>query len=189
DRDGKIVGIGWKLNGDAGRNQLIGPGVNGTVIKPAVELGLGLRLRSEIDEFPGELAIRRSFEDAPGAGAAHGPLPHELDRDATLLELGGARVPDRHHVDLAIADKLLGLVALPPPYFDMRFDAVEHLEGSLDIERIELVPRHSVREQGENHVARGIVDAQRARTGKFLNIPEVGPRSRAGVGKLVRAIA
>src|SRR6516162_7242495 len=119
--------------------------MDGAVVEPTIELGLGLCLRGEIDEFPGQLAIRRAFEHAPRAGAAHGAVPDQLDRDTALLELGGARIPDRHYVDFAVADELLRLVALAPPHLDMRLDTVELLECAVDVEGIELVARHSVR--------------------------------------------
>src|SRR5262249_58087370 len=90
----------------------------------------------------------RCFEHAPRARAAHRAVPDELDRHSRLLQLGGASVPNRHHVELAVADELLRLVALPPPHFDVRLDLVDLLERALDVERIKPIHRHAVRNQG-----------------------------------------
>ena len=66
---------------------------------------------------------------------------------------------------------------------------VELLERAVDVERIKLVARHPVGEQREDYAARRVADAQAAGAGKFLDVPEIRPRSRAAVGKLVAAIA
>src|SRR3974390_2364867 len=115
-------------------------------------------------------------------GAPPRTLPAQLDRHALLLELGCARIPDRHHVDLAVADELLRLVALPPPHLDMRLDAVELPECALDVEGVERIARHPVGEQRENHAARRVADAQAPAARKLLDIPEIPPRSRAAIG-------
>src|SRR5262249_23983538 len=97
---------------------------------------LGLGLRGELDEFPRELAVGRALEDAPRARAADRAVPDEFDRHPRLLQLARASIPDRHHIDLAIADELLRLIALPPPPLDVRLDPDELLEGGVDVQRI-----------------------------------------------------
>src|SRR5262245_52811108 len=104
------------------------------VIEPLVEFGLRLGLGGELNEFPGEPSVRRSLDHAPGARTAYGAVPDQLDRHARLLQLGRAPVPDRHHVDFAVADELLRLIALPPPHFDMRLDLLELLESAIEVE-------------------------------------------------------
>src|SRR6202043_1089715 len=103
------------------------------------------------------------------------PVPNELDRHAALSQLGRARIPDRHHVDLAVADELLRLIAFPPPHFDMRLDPVERLEGALHVQRIKPLARHTVGQQSKDHTARYVADAQAAVARKSLDVPEIGP--------------
>src|SRR5262249_10800460 len=151
------------------------------IIEPRVELGLLLRAAGELDQLPGETAARRALEHAPRAGRAHRAVPDELDRHALLLELGRARVPDRHHVDLAVADELLRLVPFAPPHLDVRLDLVELLERAVEVERIEVFTRHPVGQKREDQRARRIADAQAAGAGEFLYVPEVGPALRPAI--------
>src|SRR5262249_23396849 len=106
--------LGGKHNGDVVGDELEGRRIRGSVVEPLVELGRRLGLRGELDELPRERAVGRPFEHAPRARAAHRAVPHELDRHPRLLQLGRASVPNRHHVELAVADELLRLVTLPP---------------------------------------------------------------------------
>src|SRR5262245_57307889 len=131
----------------------------------------------------------RCFEHAPRARAAHRAVPDELDRHSRLLQLSGASVPNRHHVELAVADELLRLVALPPPHFDVRLDLVELPERAPDVERIKPIHRHTVGDQRKNQRARGIVDAQAAAAREFLDVLEIDPASGAATGEFVGAVA
>jgi hypothetical protein len=56
-----------------------------------------------------------------------------------LLQLARARVPHHHHVNLAVAQKLLRLVALRPPDLDVRLDLIELLERAVDVHREHLI--------------------------------------------------
>src|SRR5262249_47002890 len=159
------------------------------VIEPPVELGLGLGVRGELYEFPRQLAVGRALEHAPRARAADRAVPDELDRHALLLQLARASIPDRHHIELAIANELLRLIALAPPDLDVRLDLVELLERAVDVQRIESIGRHAVREQGKNQRARGIIDAQAARARELLDVPEVCPAPGTAVGEFVAAMA
>src|SRR3989442_15630606 len=118
------------------RDELERAWIDRAVIEPFVEFGLWSGLRGELDELPGELSVRRSFDDAPRAGAAHSAVPDELDRHSCLPQFGRPAVPDRHHVDLAIADQLLRLIALPPPHLAVPLDLVELRERTLEVQRI-----------------------------------------------------
>src|SRR3954468_2375775 len=129
------------------------------VKEPSVELGLRLGLGGKCDQFPRKLAVGRSPEHRPGARAANRSVPNHLDRNALLLEFARSRVPDRHHVDFAVADELLRLSALAPPHFDVWFDLIKLLEGTINVERVELIARHAVGEQREDQGPRRIVQA------------------------------
>src|SRR5262249_57889850 len=108
---------------------------------------------------------------------------------AWRLQLARGSMPDRHHIELAIADELLRLIALAPPDLDVRLDLIELLERAVDIQWIESIGGHAVSEQGKNQRARRIVDAQAAGARESLDIPEVDPALGTAVGGFVAAIA
>src|SRR5262249_44921647 len=144
--------------------------------------------RGDLDDLECELAVGRTLEHTPGRRAAPRAVPDQFDGHAGARELGGAPVPDRHHVDLAVADELLGLVAFPPPNFDVRLDLVELFESAVDVDRIDFVVRHAVGDQGEYERALGIAEPKAAWTREFFDVPEVGPSGRAAVGEFVAPV-
>src|SRR5262245_24533395 len=67
DRNGEVLAVGGKHNGDGVRNELEGRRIGGAVVEPPVELGLRLGLGGELNEFPRKRAVRCTFQDAPSA--------------------------------------------------------------------------------------------------------------------------
>src|SRR5262249_57873420 len=65
DRNGEVLLVGGKHNGDVVGDELEGRRIRGSVVEPLVELGLRLGLRGELDELPRERAVGRPFEHAP----------------------------------------------------------------------------------------------------------------------------
>src|SRR6516225_6518577 len=70
----------------------------------------------------------------------------------------------------------------------MRLDLIELPEGALDIHRIELVRRYTVRQERKGERSRRAVE-ERARSRKPPHIPEVGPGLWTAVRELVLAVA
>src|SRR6185369_1829581 len=96
-------------------------------------------------------------------------------------------VPKLHDIYLPSREELLGLIPLLPPHGDVGLDAIKGLERSIEIERIELVARHSVSQQGElDGSARVLVE--RASAGKLLHIPEVRQRRGTLPGGIFRRV-
>ena len=122
------------------------PAISGAIWSNASRIGrpiretaakgrLLLRLHGEGDEFPRQPGARRALRHEPHAHVAPGAVPHDFQRRAAVDQLAGARVPHPHHVDFAVAEELLRLVALRPPHLDVRLDLVELAEGAVDVER------------------------------------------------------
>jgi hypothetical protein len=99
-----VVLVGRKLHGDLVGDELIGPGVDRAVEHPGVKIRLRLGLGRERNRFPSELRVGAPLRSPQVLVLRTAPF-HLVDRHALLLELPGARVPARHHVDLAVADR------------------------------------------------------------------------------------
>jgi hypothetical protein len=84
-------------------------------------------------------------------------VPLDLDRRALLDDVVEAAIPAGGQNDLLVEQELRRLLAGRPPHRDMRLDLVEFLEGAVEIDRIKLVHRHTVRDQRKLEIVGGMV--------------------------------
>ena len=107
----------------------------------------------------------------------------ELDVDRRALALCGDRLAaDRaSHGDLSVAQQLNRLGVRAVPFRDQRPQAVETPPPALDIERVELVHRHPVRQERDLELrADAAPEVEGPSAGEVLAVPDVGP----GLGML-----
>ncbi len=108
------------------------------------QIGLVDGIDSLVEEVDGGGEVWRALEDAERGALQDALVVGEGDLGAFLGQRADAAVPGHHHVDLAIVQQLRGLRARGPPHRDVGLDLVELFEGTVDIERIELVGRDTV---------------------------------------------
>src|SRR5215813_6241828 len=120
---------------------------------------LSRRIDRELDELATHVGLWCALEDRPAFGCPQMLGPDDLDWGAVFN--GGLR-------------------ATGPPNCDVFFDSIELFEGSVEIERIELLTWNSVGQESLlDGVERMLVD--RAATRNFIYVKEICP----GLGRLL----
>src|SRR5262245_7784914 len=137
-------------------------------------------INREFDEFPAHVGLWRALEDRPALRCPQMLGPDDFDW-RTVVDGGlGARIPARTNVDLATLQELGGLGAPGPPDRNVLLDRIELLEGSIEIERIELLAWDAV---GQHRLLDRVewMLAHRPATRNFLHIEQICP----GLGRLL----
>ena len=119
---GKIMAVTGS-NGKTTTTTLLGEILTAAGLPTLVGGNIGLPVVALIDESQDEswsvlevssFQLETTVEFRPEIAVILNITPDHLDRHALLLEFGAASIPNRHQVNLAVANELLRLVALPP---------------------------------------------------------------------------
>src|SRR5262245_3165472 len=107
--------------------------------KVLCEKRLPRRINREFNGLPTHVGLRRALQNRPALRCPQMLGPDDLDRGAVVNRGLSARIPARTNVDLATLQELGGLGAPGPPNRNVFLDRIELLEGSIEIERVELL--------------------------------------------------
>src|SRR5690606_7671502 len=139
-----------------------------------------------VHQFLGAFHIRAVLEDRIGLHVYAMLVPAGRHRRAGLGRSNQARTPDRPQHGLLAAQHLGGQRAGIPELRNGGPHARQRVKGAFDIEGIELVQCHAVRQQRKLEVGRSYAHVgQHAWAGEGLGVPELGPALRllaGGVG-------
>src|SRR5262245_9583161 len=184
--------------GKLGR-QLLGdqPGLEGGEIGRRVvdvlrQACLNVGAHHDGDGLHGEILVRRPFWNEPAIGDQHLLLEGDGQRSALSLHFLHHRldtaVPGSDHVDFAALEALSWLGSGVPPSEHVRLQLLEFLDCAVDIDRVELIWRYAVGDQGRLEVI-DRVTAHGALTGEVLGIPKGCPACRLLIAEGLRAPA
>jgi len=110
-----VVRVGRQLKRDLLGDEGVGARMDWAVKEPRVEVGLRLACEANAINSHASLRLGAPLSTDQVLVLRNRSVPNQLDRNALLLELACSRVPDRHHVDLAVADEMRGPKAAATP--------------------------------------------------------------------------